>query len=432
MPASRTLDHARARVIQLTSRLVLYLWLPLLCVQAVEVYVRHDPQAPFSFAIAGLVAIAVVVMWRPMPGRVAMQGTLFLLLVYSGLVIAFVLRGLQVRSTIACALLVVWATLFHGRRGLLWSLVALLPFLAQTAYRVGWRGEVFHALDTEGPGGAVRTVLWVAVGLILCGLVVRAALTAYEAALESERAALEAQHSERLARAAIEQNAEVLERRHLAGALAVGLAHDLNNAVQVAAMNAAIIAAESTGDAKEAADEILKAADRAEKMVRSLQSFGRAVSSEQGYFPVEDAFDGLRILLRGYVPRTVTATYRCDSRATLRGDELQFNQVLLNLVINAVDAMPAGGTLEVSVSDDGADVCVASVRDSGVGISDEVRARMFEPYFSTKPARDGGGLGLSMVARVVASVGGTIDVQSAIGKGSTFSVRWPVQHASAP
>lgn len=431
MGAQRPLDLSRAQVMRLTSRMLAFLWLPLLVMQAVAAYAQHDPYATASVIISALVAAAALVMWRPWAERTAVQGTLFLVLVYTGLCISLLLRGLQVRSTVAMAVLVVWATLYYGARGLVATTVALSPLMAYSAYRVGWRGDELLALDATGPGGATRSVTWVLVGLVLCGLVVRAALQAFESAMANERRALERQHAADLARAAAEQNAEVLERRHLAAALAVGLAHDLNNAVQVTAMNASMLVESENPETRDVGQEILRAAERAEKMVRSLQAFGRTVGAEAGGFPVQEAVDGLRILLRGFVPKSVATTFHCESVAVLRGDELQFSQVIINLVINAVDAMPNGGTLELRVEDDPRGFCVVRVRDTGSGIADAVRAQMFEPYFSTKPPREGGGLGLTMVSRLVTQVGGRVDVASTVGEGTTFTIAWPVENAAA-
>jgi two-component system NtrC family sensor kinase len=104
----------------------------------------------------------------------------------------------------------------------------------------------------------------------------------------------------------------------------------------------------------------------------------------------------------------------------------QLKQVFLNLVINAIEAMPTGGELEVntSLSDDGRWV-VVSFEDQGVGLSQETMAHLFEPFFTTKS--EGTGLGLSVSYGIIEQHGGTIEVQSAVGEGSCFTVKLPTE-----
>ena len=109
----------------------------------------------------------------------------------------------------------------------------------------------------------------------------------------------------------------------------------------------------------------------------------------------------------------------------VRADQTQLEQVVMNLAVNARDAMPDGGTLTVAVLTDG-DTAVLSVVDTGVGMDEETRAQIFEPFFTTKPLAEASGLGLSTVHGIVGQSGGTVLVDTAPGRGTTFTIRLPI------
>ena len=107
-------------------------------------------------------------------------------------------------------------------------------------------------------------------------------------------------------------------------------------------------------------------------------------------------------------------------------DQVLLEQVLVNLVVNARDAMPSGGVVTIETSNDG-ELVALEVRDTGVGMTDEIRSRIFEPFFTTKVARQGSGLGLSTVAGVVHQAGGRVEVITQYGRGTTFRVTLPTR-----
>jgi signal transduction histidine kinase len=114
-----------------------------------------------------------------------------------------------------------------------------------------------------------------------------------------------------------------------------------------------------------------------------------------------------------------------EKAPVVRGDAAQLQQVLVNLAINAVQAMPDGGTLTVRTSVDDVTARI-DVEDTGIGMSHETLGRIFTPFFTTKPAGQGTGLGLCVVDDIVKSCGGTISVESELGKGSRFRVELPL------
>jgi signal transduction histidine kinase len=113
----------------------------------------------------------------------------------------------------------------------------------------------------------------------------------------------------------------------------------------------------------------------------------------------------------------------------VRADQTQLEQVVMNLVVNARDAMPEGGTLTVAVLTDG-DTALLSVVDTGAGMDEATRAQIFEPFFTTKPLAEASGLGLSTVHGIVGQSGGTVEVDSAPGEGTTFTIRLPLSRAA--
>ena len=234
----------------------------------------------------------------------------------------------------------------------------------------------------------------------------------------NERAAASArERDEALRRSILGQKLEVV------GSLASGIAHDFNNLLTVVQGSAQHLRAELGSDDPEIAgalDDIEAATFRATMMTRQLLSFGRPHGDEVG------AVD-MAALARDFEPMlprlvgvnyaiTVTAPGPCGVRASRSGLE----QILLNLVVNARDAMPEGGRIGVEVRPvDGAGLL--TVTDGGVGMDAATQDRIFDPFFSTKVT--GTGLGLATVHRLVSGFGGAVRVQSELGRGSTFEVR---------
>jgi signal transduction histidine kinase/CheY-like chemotaxis protein len=223
------------------------------------------------------------------------------------------------------------------------------------------------------------------------------------------------------------------------GTLAGGVAHDFNNLLGVIRGNAelartALRRGRSNDDNLGA---ILDASDRARDIVRQILTFSRRSSPTREYVNLSRLVLDLLPLLRRMVPRTVQLTIEgTDDAHLLMGDPTQLQQLLLNLVSNAAYAMRSTTngllTLELSsrvIPDDqpaprGA-VVVLRVRDTGAGMSDDVRSRIFEPFFTTKPTGEGTGLGMAVVHGIVVSHEGRAEVYSEEGKGSVFEIRFP-------
>jgi signal transduction histidine kinase/CheY-like chemotaxis protein len=213
------------------------------------------------------------------------------------------------------------------------------------------------------------------------------------------------------------------------------IAHAFNNSLAVLQGHAELLMTELSPDApaREDVRAIRAAAERGAGITRQLLGFsGRHVIRPEFLDPGEIAADLLHSIRR-LLPRNVSVTLVREARRAVLLDRAQFEQVLLNLVANARDGMPQGGTIRIVVRDGAVPPGVERARrelevlvaDEGVGIPEELHARVFEPFFTTKPTGQGTGLGLAMVSSIIKRAGGRIDVQSEVGRGTTFCLTLP-------
>ncbi len=233
-----------------------------------------------------------------------------------------------------------------------------------------------------------------------------------------------------------EARASHQDRLTLLGQLAGGVAHDFNNLLLVILNNASFLESEPLSPTgREDLSQIAHAGNRAAELTRQLLAFSRRDAPRPQVVDVGRQVRGLeRLLGRTLGDAVRVVMHVAATLPPVRIDPTQLEQVVMNLLINARDAMPDGGvvTLTVSVGDGpgpGPHV-VIEVADVGTGIAPEVLPRVFEPYFTTKPLGRGTGLGLAMVHGIVHEAGGDIGVESAPGQGAVFRVRLPCTTAS--
>jgi signal transduction histidine kinase/CheY-like chemotaxis protein len=236
-------------------------------------------------------------------------------------------------------------------------------------------------------------------------------------------------------RRALAEQVREAQKMEAIGHLAGGVAHDFNNIVAAVMGNAAVLRDEVACDAErlELVEEILGASRRARELTAQLLAFGRKQTLRPRPLDPAAVVEGVRQMLRSLLPEDVELrVVHLEGAPAVLADRGQLEQVIVNLVANARDAMPAGGTLtlttrptaggEAAGSGPGA---VISVQDTGTGMDAATRARIFEPFFTTKPREKGTGLGLAVVYGIVTSHGGRIQVDSRPGKGSRFEVILP-------
>ena len=231
------------------------------------------------------------------------------------------------------------------------------------------------------------------------------------------------------------------QRMESIGTLAGGIAHDLNNILSPILMAVDMLGLKSND--KETArwlDLVRENAERGAAMVKQVLSFARGVEGERTSLNLKHIIKDLVKVLRETLPKSIAVHYEiAPDLALISADPTQIHQVLMNLSINARDAMALGGTLEIKAENTILDEVQAkmfieaqagkyvllNVKDSGAGMSSEIRQRIFDPFFTTKEIGKGTGLGLSTALTIVKSHGGFLSVSSEQNKGTQFSIYLP-------
>jgi len=212
------------------------------------------------------------------------------------------------------------------------------------------------------------------------------------------------------------------------GQLAAGTAHELNEPLGSILGFAELIknSQRMSKQTRSDLDKIIEAALHAREIIRKLMIFSRQMPTQKASVRLNDLVEkGLAFLEPRCLKEGIRLKREIDrDLPEIVGDASQLHQVLVNLVVNAIQAMPEGGTLTVRTSDRNGEVVLA-VEDTGIGMSDEVLKQIFVPFFTTKQAGHGTGLGLAVVHGIVTAHGGTIEVESKVGEGTRFEVRLP-------
>ena len=211
------------------------------------------------------------------------------------------------------------------------------------------------------------------------------------------------------------------------GTLAGGIAHDFNNLITVISgyTELALMRADKNSPSAEDLRQVVDASDRAANLTHQLLAFSRKQVLQPTVLDLGDVVDGIAPMLRRIIGEHIDL--RIHSHAPLgrvRADRGQVEQVLLNLAVNARDAMTAGGTLTIATTNVSGGVSLV-VTDTGIGMSDDVKDRIFEPFFTTKEPGKGTGLGLSTVYGIINQSGGTITFDSTLGRGTSFAITLP-------
>ncbi|HZM02665.1 MAG TPA: PAS domain S-box protein, partial [Candidatus Saccharimonadales bacterium] len=242
-----------------------------------------------------------------------------------------------------------------------------------------------------------------------------------------------------------EQQAMRSQRLESIGTLAGGVAHDLNNALAPIMMSGELLRMQYP-DETQTLDMIAASGKRAADMVRQLLSFAKGMEGERAALQAGRLVKEMEKIMAGSFPKNIQLVVKCDPKLPLvLGDSTQLHQVLLNLCVNARDAMPHGGTLTLDAQQKKMDATYASsipdakpgnyvalrVRDTGTGIPPEILDQIFDPFFTTKGPDKGTGLGLSTVMGIIKGHGGFLQVYSQPGQGSTFTAYLPADRAGS-
>jgi|KBSSwiStaDraftv2_1062776.scaffolds.fasta_scaffold20124_6 PAS domain S-box-containing protein len=243
-----------------------------------------------------------------------------------------------------------------------------------------------------------------------------------------------------------EERLKQTQKMEALGKLAGGIAHDFNNTLSVIVGYASLLQrGPSPEEVQEHATEVLRAAQQASSLIRQLLAFSREQTAESETVDLNMVIQGVTKMLRRLMREDIELDIRLASDLPLiTADAAQTEQVIVNLAINARDAMPEGGRLAIATSRSDLDSTHArplglaagphallTVTDNGQGMSAETRAHIFEPFFSTKEPGRGTGLGLATVHAIVAQSRGHISVDSRVGAGTTFTIHFPASTANS-
>jgi signal transduction histidine kinase len=229
------------------------------------------------------------------------------------------------------------------------------------------------------------------------------------------------------------------QKMEAVGRLAGGIAHDFNNILTVVSGYTELLREQLPEEAHADVDTILDSVKRASDLTRQLLTFSRRQGPTLAVVGSAEIFRDTELLMRNVIGADVSLEARIeDSSPPVVADPVQLSQVVLNLAVNARDAMPGGGKLFFTVDDVQIDssyeefpgvapglYCRVIVKDTGCGMTEATRLRVFEPFFTTKEVGKGTGLGLSTTYGIVTQAGGHIFVDSEVGHGTRFQILLP-------
>lgn len=233
------------------------------------------------------------------------------------------------------------------------------------------------------------------------------------------------------ARAELQMQLQQADRLATIGVLAAGVAHELNEPLGNILGFTQILskAPDLPGPVLEDLRKIETASLQAREIIRNLLVFSRRLPPRRRPVALNHVVEeGLKLLRPRCVQGNIELTVElAPDLPQITGDDVQLNQVLVSLVVNAIQAMPSGGRLCARTRRDG-DFVILTIRDSGIGMDSQTLHRIFDPFFTTKDEGKGTGLGLPIVQEIVKAHGGDIHVKSKPGKGAEFEVRIPTNH----
>jgi PAS domain S-box-containing protein len=241
---------------------------------------------------------------------------------------------------------------------------------------------------------------------------------------------------------ALEQQLRQSQRMEAIGRLTGGIAHDFNNMLTVILGYSDILIKSSKIDlsVQKHAEEINKAAQKASSLIKQLLAFSRKQLLQPKIFDINDLISGIQKMIQSLIGEDVDLVFSPEPEiGTIKADPVQIEQVLMNLIVNARDAMPHGGKLAINTvnlninteyntrqfSIKPGKYVTLTVSDTGTGMEEETQTKIFEPFYTTKETGKGTGLGLSTVYGIVKQSGGFIEVRSEPGRGTSFIIYLP-------
>jgi signal transduction histidine kinase len=405
----RTLRLARAVAV-----ITLPLWLLVLPVETKPVWVSVELASTLLFVAA-----------FPLRARLQARVLVALLIVVSAVGLLHFGPTMGTGSfMLACMLAAVF---FLEARGVVVTLLVLILLLS-AAMPLALRGVVVPVSFAPDRLTWIRMIAGTLIALGGMSFVHAFVLAQLRASLRAE---FEARRDAQAAQAERERALRAMEagqRLENLGRLAGGGAHDINNALGVIQGCIELLRmASDPAEREQVMREIMQGVRRAAATAKQLLAFSRQDTQTQGSCEPAEHLRCIAQTVSRFLPANIAIEVEATAAGAIDLSPGPFEQVLLNLVLNARDALPNGGCIRLSCGDE--DGCtVVDVTDTGVGMSPEVKARMFEPFFTTK-GQQGTGLGLASVRREVTMAGGEVTVDSTLGRGTTIRLRFPTRRA---
>lgn len=412
---------------------------------------RDGFQAP---VFAASLSVLLAMHWLRRRFTITQRFTTTLAVVFIVITTAVLSNGFNTPNQyLALLVLVIASELTLSRRTTLLFQCAAVGIVALGAAWFVWIRPV-----TPGSTNPYLVVNWARVLFIFVGMLMvtsvclRHLINRLHGALTESAQLLVALQEETAARLKEEREARLLQSRfeqtqrlESLGRLAGGVAHDFNNLLTVIMASAESLEELEThtpdGETdrlaalkREALASILTAAQNGSAMTHELMALGGKYGMRSQLVRVDDVIASTCSLVRGLLPTTVRIEHELQAPDVwVRVCSGDLTQVVMNLVVNARDAMPEGGRIQVTTRSGDAsqrDVLL-SVTDTGTGMTDDIKRRVLEAHFTTKPQDQGHGLGLTIVDGVVKRLGGRIDIESAPGRGTSVLIRLPTSEAQA-
>jgi signal transduction histidine kinase/ActR/RegA family two-component response regulator len=418
-------DDVRERVLVLARHTLTRVALPSTALLAVYELVRDARDWPWVVFQLGMVCAGTAVLVRAREERT--RGLALTAMMFGESLAALAHYGPTLGTGIFFAATMLLTAFFEGRRRVAAVLGALALGFCVVAGLATLGVHEPSALAPPLPvwirmGASTFITLGVCTGFMV--YVNEAHAHALERAHAARLREIEAQRQ----RDRMAQARESAQRLEALGRLAGGVAHDVNNALAVIRANLELLPGTSGAERDEITAEASRGVDRAAATARQLLAFARQSESRGATPSPAEHLAELVVATRRILPESITLSFEGTSTHAIPLTTAALDQIILNLVLNARDALPDGGPIQIACRDEGSDAII-EVRDDGVGMSPETRARAFEPFFTTKG--DGGmGLGLSMVWGLVERAGGQVELESSPGRGTTVRLRVPAVGAT--
>ena len=331
-----------------------------------------------------------------------------------------------------------------GQLERVWYLAGLATAVAAIGFTTDWRVDTAapHLITFTSMIG-ISVLCWFSSGVFVRRLEhlrildARHATELAEALAETSKALAE-RESMQAERERVLEQLMLSQRMEAVGRLASGIAHDMNNVLAGVVGMASLIRNDVPPHLHDDLDAIVASGHRGAELTRSLLAFARHERMRDEQFELAKVAEEVLLILRRTQPKTANCELEIIERPSVMGDPTLVTQAVLNLCLNAVDAINSRGNVTVTVSTialsarqaDGYGLpegryATVAVRDDGVGIDDETRSRMFEPFFTTKALGEGTGLGLSMVYGTVRAHAGAVHAASELAKGAVFTMLLP-------